>query len=65
MSRAARRVLCTCAGGPSGGAVDATCEPVPDPSPEAVFERATGPYRHCRAPVGSGAPRRLLRDEDA
>lgn len=47
--------------GPGAVAVDATCEPAPDPSPEAVFDRATGPYRHRHVPVGPGAPRR---DED-
>jgi hypothetical protein len=48
-------------GGRRRGAADATREPEPDPAPEAVFDRVTGPLgRHLRrvariAPVLPGA----------
>jgi hypothetical protein len=37
-------------------APDATIEAAPDPAPEAVFDRVTGPYaRRTAAPVPGGA----------
>jgi hypothetical protein len=32
-----------------GHAPDATTEPAPDPAPEAVFDRVTGPYARAAA----------------
>jgi len=43
------------------GAVDATCEPEHGPPPEAVFDRATGPY-HRR--VAAALPGARAFDED-